>query len=147
MSRLLVVLLLLGISTTFVGSVGCSSAEPVVDPVDQAHLKVLGILYGKFLSKNRGRAPINQDQFLDYLSAKRPSWEKIVNSAEQLMTSPIDGKPLVVLYGKAYDRQDSLGTSWIAYESEGINGRHQVINIRGDVEKMDAQQLKQLFPE
>ncbi len=147
MSRLLVVLLLFGISATFVGSVGCSSAEPAVDPVDRAHLKVLGILYGKFLSKNRGQAPANQDQFLDYLRAKRPSWEKIVNSAEQLMASPADGKPFVVLYGKAYSRQDSLGTSWMAYELEGVNGRHQIINIRGDVEKMDAQQLEQLFPE
>jgi len=146
-SRLLVVLLLLGMTATLIGSVGCTSVESTVNPVDKAHLKVLGILYGKFLSKHRGRAPANRDQFLDFLNSKRPSWEKIVSSAEQLITSPLDGKPLSVLYGKAYIQLNNQDTFWMAYEREGVNGLHQVINIRGNVEKMDSQQINTLFPE
>ncbi len=139
--------MLLGIATTLPGTTGCDSVEPATTSVDQAHLKVLGILYGKFLSKNRGQAPLNRKQFVEYLNSKRLSWEKLANDAEQFLTSPFDGKPLIVLYGKSYHQVNRQGTFWMAYENEGVDGSHRVINIRGDVEKMDPQQIKQLFPE
>lgn len=124
---------------------GCGTETPAVNAKDQAQYKVLGILYGKFVSGTRGRAPSDQEQFLNYLSSKKPSWEKIVSSAEQLVVSPRDGKPLVVLYGEAYANQKSSVAPWVAYEQEGIDGTHLAVNIRGTIEEMDSAKLKARF--
>jgi len=127
-------------------STGCGEAEPVETRVEQAHLQVLGILYGKFLSKSRGQAPADEAEFLGYLNSKRPSWEKIVDSADQLLISPYNEQPLVILYGEQYERLNTNGSLWMAHEQAGAGAQQRVVNIRGDVEIMDTQQLQQLFP-
>ncbi len=129
------------------GAVGCGSAPTQTDRKDEVHMKVLGILYGKYLSQHRGQPPANEAQFVQYLSSTPASWEKIVETPEQLLTSPRDGKPLLVLYGQAYTGQNNREKFWMARESEGVDGQYQVLNIRGDVETMEAQTVNELFPE
>ncbi len=136
----------LGCVVTLTTSVGCGGSKPVgPTTVDEAQVKVLGILYGKFLGTTRGRAPKDQQQFVDYLNSNRPSWEKIVDSPEQLLTSPRDGQPFVVLYGEAYKGQPNSATPWMAYERDGFDGKKQLINIRGAVSEMDAAEISSLF--
>ncbi len=144
--RKLIACIALGCLIALPTSVGCGSSKPVgPSTVDEAHLKVLGILYGKFLGSTRGRAPKDQQQFVNYLNSKRPSWEKIVDSPQQLLTSPRDGKPFVVLYGEAYRRQPNSVTPWMAHEQEGLDGKQQVISIRGSVKEMDSAEVASLF--
>lgn len=135
---------------------GCGEPEVTESRLDQAHLKVLGIMYGKFMSERRGQAPKNEEEFLGYLNANRPSWEKIVDSAEQLLASPYNQKPLVIFYGDQYTKRNTNGSLWMAYEQAGGGqagdeqakggGQQRVISIRGNVELVDSQQLQQMFP-
>lgn len=85
-------------------------------------MKVLGILYGKYVSRSRGAAPASQEQFVEFLNTTRPSWEKIVSAADQLTNSPRDGQPLIMLYGDAYTKQRSSVAPYVAYEAEGVDG-------------------------
>lgn len=127
--------------------IGCSSSSTADLSAERAHMKVLGILYGKFVSGSRGAAPNSEEQFIEYLSSTKPSWENLVNSPEKLLESPRDGKPLVMLYGNAYKKQPRSAAPWLAHEQEGVEGKKWAVNIRGMVEEMDSEQIKSLFPE
>lgn len=127
--------------------VGCSKSSTADLSAERAQMKVLGILYGKFISGSRGAAPKGQEQFVEYLSSTKASWEKLVDSPEQLLESPRDGKPLVMLYGNAYKKQPAGAAPWLAHEQEGVDGKKWAVNIRGMVEEMDSEQIKSLFPE
>ncbi len=138
--------LLFVITIVFVSSVGCSSSATAPNSDNEARLKVVGILYGKYLKQSRGNASADQKQLAMYLESERPNWEKLAESTEQLLISPRDGKPLVLLGGKELAQQRSEGAFWVAYESEGINGKRQVVSARGLVEEMDEQKIEQVFP-
>ena len=69
-----------------------------------------------------------------------------MSRAEELVASPHEGQSLVILYGQRYAQVNSGGSIWMAYEQEGVDSRHRVLNIRGDVVEMDTQELKQVFP-
>ena len=127
------------------GSLGCGSAVPTSDPLKEAHLKVLGKLYGKFLSRSRGQAPASQEQFVEYLNSKPANWDKIVSSADQLLLSPYDQEPLVVFYGAEYDKQNRNNSIWMAYERVGSEGTHRLISIRGTTEQKTSDEVQQLF--
>lgn len=127
--------------------VGCSNSPTADLSVERAQMKVLGILYGKFISGSRGAAPKSEEQFIEYLSSTKPSWENLVDSPEKLLESPRDGKPLVMLYGNAYKKQPPSAAPWLAHEQEGVEGKKWAVNIRGMVEEMDSEQIKLLFPE
>lgn len=124
---------------------GCGTETPAVNAKDQAQYKVLGILYGKFVSGTRGRAPANQEQFVDYLNTTKPSWDKIVGSADQLLVSPRDKKPMKVLYGKEFQQQQPGAAPFVAHDIDGVNGVYYVVNIRGTIEEMDAAKLTAQF--
>ncbi|MEQ8209119.1 MAG: hypothetical protein RH917_04740 [Lacipirellulaceae bacterium] len=138
-------LLMLGVFLTLASGCGpTQKREPTT--VEQAHLKVLGIMYGKFMSSSRGQAPKNEKELLAYLNANRPSWEKIVGSAEELLISPFNKKPFVIFYGDQFSKHNTDGSLWMAHEQAGDGGQQRAINIRGDVELLDAQQVQQMFP-
>lgn len=124
---------------------GCSQSVPEVNPKTEAQFKVLGILYGKYMGNTRGRPPAGEEQFLDFLKGKKPSWEKIVSSAEQLLVSPRDNEPIKVLYGEDVTKQRQTATPWIAYEQNGVDGMRQVVSVRGGLKLMDDEELQSVI--
>ena len=124
---------------------GCDASAPEVNPKTEAQFKVLGILYGKYMGNTRGKPPANAEQFLDFLKGKKPSWEKIVNSAEQLLVSPRDNEPLKVLYGEDVTKQRQTASPWIAYEQSGVDGMRQVVSVRGGLKLMDDAELQSVI--
>ena len=134
------------VASALIGVAGCNDAPAVDRDRAEAQLKVLGILYGKYVAANGGRAPASEKQLLAFLESKRPSWEKLVKSPAELLASPYDQQPLIVMYGDDFGA-GAGGSMWVAHEKEGVDGRRTVVSARGAVEQIEQQQLGEYFPE
>lgn len=141
------VLFLFGLASCLGSLGGCgSSPSPTELTQDEAQLKVLGILYGKFMRNHRGRGPKDRQEFLEYLRTTPRSWEKMADSAEQFTVSTRDGQPVVLLLGDVSKYQDDRGDIWVGYEAEGVDSQRKIFSIRGRVREIDEQELENYFP-
>lgn len=127
-------------------AVGCGSQSAPIAKEGQDQLKVLGMLYGMFMSEHRGAAPVDQAEFVSFLGLEPANWEKIAGSPEELLNSPRTGEPLVVLYGEQARSREEGEFPWIAYESQPVDGRRLIVNARGNVQAVDEDELSQLVP-
>jgi hypothetical protein len=126
---------------------GCGSAELPKNDEAVTQLKVLGMLYGRYMEANRMAAPPSEEKFVAFLESEPANWDKLAASPQELMTSPRDGQPLVVLYGPAVKEPSGGGFAWIAHEKTGVDGKQLAVNARGSVELKDAAEIAQLFPQ
>src|SRR4051812_41866867 len=64
-------------------SCGAVTSAPKNDrQMDQ--IKVVGVLYGQFMSANRGSPPTNQDQFIAFMQREPENWNKIAATPQEL---------------------------------------------------------------
>ena len=113
---------------------------------DLSHMRVLGLLYGRYMSDHGGSVPADQAQLAAYLEREPANWEKLAASPAEFLTKGRDGHPLVVLYGKEVKTPADGGLPWVAYESAAIDGQRMIVNACGAVQTVDDQELAQLIP-
>ena len=128
-----------------VGLVGCGTPAAAPSQSQDAHLKVLGILFGQCMSSAGGKAPATQQVFVDFLATQQENWDKFAPSAEAFLTKSQDGKEIEVLFGKAVQSPPDGGLPWVAYQPQP-DGMFRVVNARGYVKLVDQQEFSQLFP-
>jgi hypothetical protein len=123
---------------------GCGSAPSANNDPAQAHMKVLGLLYGLYQS-DFGAPPASQEKFVAFLQKSPENWNKIAPTAEQFLASAREGAPLVVIYGNAA-KATAAGDPWIAYEANAVDGQQLIVNAFGHVHLVDEQEFSQFVP-
>ena len=127
---------------------GCGSGgeASVGSKRDITHLRVVGILYGRCMDANRGLAPTNEEQFIAFMQREPENWNKLAPTPKQLLTSPRDGQPLVIVYGRSLKDDPEIGFPLIAHEKTGVDGQQIVISASGVIQPKSAEEIAQLFP-
>ena len=124
------VLTLAGLLCLFVG--GCTSKPPVASDSTEARFRLLGRYYGEYLSAHGGQGPKDEQAFLQYLKEFTQYLQtQGIAQPSDLLVSPRDQQPLHVLYGRDVIEDGPGGFPWIAYEQQGVDGKHYLIGARG----------------
>ncbi len=117
---------------------------------EQSNIKPLAVLYGQFLSTNRGQPPATEQQFKDYVKSRGPDLSDSygVASVDELFVSSRDGKPYVIRSGAEAQQGEPGpdGSRVVIYEAEGVDGKRYVATAMGAVEEVDEARFKQLVP-
>ncbi len=125
---------------------GCDSPPPQNGSQGEPQLRLLGMLYGNYLAKHGGKAPANEDQWLKFLESQgRQLKSHGIENVESLLTSPRDGKKLVVLYGNKIVNDGPGGLPWVAYEQTSAAGNRYAIGARGVAQEMNPEQFSEVF--
>jgi hypothetical protein len=124
------------VSLSLLCSAGCGSGNVAKDPpagsVD-AHLEAICNAYNKACKELR-RSPKNLEEFKPFL--------KGYGDPEQLLISPRDGQPFVIVYGSTpFIEPTPTNPQIIAYEKVGKDGVRMSIEPRGAIEKYTFEQL------
>jgi hypothetical protein len=129
-------------------SAGCGSGEggAVVEKRDVSQMRVVGILYGRCMQANGGAAPANEEKFAAFMQQEPENWNKLAPTPKELLTSPRDGQPLVVVYGRRLKDDPEIGFPLIAHEKTGVDGQQMVISTNGTVQLKSPDEVAQLFP-
>jgi hypothetical protein len=115
------------------GLVGCSAQPNVVGPPKEFYnLSYVAAAY-ETASSALGRSPKNLEELKPYL--------KTYGDPDQVMTSPNDGKPFVVVWNV---RVGGSGYPILAYEREGKDGMRQVVDTRGAPWKVTEEQFARI---
>jgi hypothetical protein len=109
------------------GLTGCKSGPKVV-PLSQSEKNLTAIALAYLEAHGQlGHGPNNAEELTPFL--------KELGSPEQLLTSPNDGQPYVVVWGQDPTRggPTSYRQMWpiLAYERKGSSGKRAVTDIRG----------------
>jgi hypothetical protein len=128
-------------------AVGCGEASSTVPDASFTHMKVLGKLYGKCMSQQRGVYPRDEATFIAFLERAPENWNKLAPSAKGFLSSPRNGEPLTVLYGAKVKEPAEGGFPWIAFETTPVDGKRLIVNAQGTVELVDDQEFSQLVPQ
>ena len=125
---------------------GCDSRPPQNGSQAESQLRLLGTLYGKYLSQNNGEAPANKEQFKEFLKAEQIQIKgEEANGVEAVLRSPYDGQLLVVSYGRLTGSVSPNGYPWIAHIQTVLDGTFKVISARGELKEVNQQELDKLF--
>jgi hypothetical protein len=122
---------------------GCKSGPPVapLEATAQDRLYKLMNLYRFYIEKNR-KPPASEDQLLAFGKGLEPADREarnIGNDIDSLFVSPRDKKKFVVRYNLGnIDAAKAL-----AWEADGVGGRHLVALTRGNVEEYDQEMFNQ----
>jgi hypothetical protein len=109
---------------------GCSS-KPPPRREDTAAINLRKIVQGYDLAEDRlHRGPRDEEELKRYLVQT----DMTINP-DEVMRSPRDGQPYVVIYGA---RLDPYGRDILAYEQEGLDGGRYVITLSRDVKLLTA---------
>jgi hypothetical protein len=116
-------------AVAWLGLAGCSSKPPPKqeDPVE---IYLRRIVQAYDVAEYRlGRFPRTEDELKRFLPETGAT-----EAPEQLLRSPRDGQPYVIVYGAALD-PNGYGTI-LAYEKVGVEGQRYVITVSRDVKVM-----------
>lgn len=127
---------LLGFIASAVGCTGGSS------PPQASNLRGVMSLY-TVAERELGHIPRSEEEFAKFV---RDRGGKVLerfgaNSVDELLTSPRDGKPYVVLFGPPTSKE---AQGIVAYESEGVDGKHEVGFDSGEIRELNAEQFAAL---
>lgn len=124
---------------------GCGAAQPADDRRSTDHMKVVGLLLAEYASSHGGAMPATQEDFVKFLEREPANWNKLVSAPAELLNSPRNGKPLTLVLGAKPKEPADGSLPWIAYESEGVDGKHFMVNLRGNVREVSTAELAQYF--
>jgi hypothetical protein len=112
---------------------GCSS-KPPPKREDTSAINLRKIVQGYDLAEDRlHRGPRDEEELRRYLVQTDNTIDP-----EQVLRSPRDGQPYVVIYGA---RLDPYGREILAYEQEGADGNRYVITLSRDVKLLTADEF------
>ena len=127
-----------------IGSValaGCGGGAGKL-PENDAHLKALAIVYGKYMQTHRGVGPTDEAEFKKFIKSFNAGdlegWRIDANDLDKTFTSPRDKQP----YGVAYKTRGGVpggpgGSQMVAWEHTGSGGKRVVADTLGKVEEID----------
>jgi hypothetical protein len=126
--------------------VGCTSGDNRLsgsnDRQTRLVMNVLSVFYGEYLDSHQGMPPKDIESFRLYLESQSQELERYnVNDLDQIMTSPRDGQPLVIICGKRIAPADSPGSPWAAYEQVGVNNKKLMVRVRGGAHEFSAAEI------
>jgi hypothetical protein len=127
---------------TFAG--GCSSKSAEAIHSASPRLRVVAVLYGRYMSDYSGAMPANEQEFVKYIDARD---QKLVqqygfSNAASLLANTGDKPRLVVLYR---DERKRSGTRYVALEEvEGGVNRY-AVDVLGIVDELSSEQATPLL--
>jgi hypothetical protein len=121
--------------------VGCGKKGGEL-PENEAHLKALTIMHGKYVQTHRGMGPTDEADFKKFIktfSAGDLAGYRIdVNDLEKSFTSPRDNQPYGVAYRvKGAGPGSSGGSPMVVWEQAGSGGKRFVSDSLGKIEEID----------
>jgi hypothetical protein len=118
-------LLLLGFVTIL--ALGCGSSIPTYDEQTLDAAKQLSKVAEAYKqASQKTRRPVTADDLKPFLKKQ--------GDPDALLTSPLDGKPLVIVPGVTQDTPQAAGErAIIIYEQTGVNGKRMTVDVRGTV--------------
>jgi hypothetical protein len=127
--------------------VGCGGAAGSGDEGKaRAAMRMVGIEYGRYLAQHNGAPPPDEAAFGAFLDAQiKNTPDYGVASAGELLAATRDGGPLVVIYGKKVAPPDAPDLLWAAYEKTGVDGMRLVVNARGLVTELAADEVERII--
>ena len=108
-------------------------------------MKVVGLLYADYVNGHGGTPPGKVSDFVNYLQRDPANWNKLAATAKEFLNSPRNGKPLTIVVGKKLKDGADGSLPWVACESEPVNGKQMMVNLRGNVRLVDPQEATQSF--
>jgi hypothetical protein len=127
------------------GNAGGNSAE--ANRQTAIALKLAGIAYGQYLASHGGAPPQDVAAFRKYVESKLGELQANgVTSAEDLLVSPRDGQPLIVVCGKRLTPPDQPDAPWAVYEATGVDGKRMIASARGAVVELSPEEFAQQAP-
>lgn len=127
---------------------GCGGTPPPAKGND-SEVKKLGIAFMRYVGSHRGQSPANRDELEKFLAAMKPDELKAmgIESVSEVFESSRDGEALVVRYGVPIPPPGPGNPTVVAYEKEGVSGKHFVVYDTAGVEEISAERLKELVPD
>jgi hypothetical protein len=126
-------------------SVGASVSE--TDRQTAIALKLAGIAYGEYLAANRGAPPKDAAALRKHIESRLPDLQaNRVTSADDLLISPRDGQPFVVITGQRLAPPDDVEAPWVLYEATGAGGKRMVGSARGVVVELSPEEFVRQLP-
>jgi hypothetical protein len=131
-------------------SCGCTSNAPVAVAGDRETgvlLRIVAIQYGEYLAMNRGTPPPDEAAFRKFLDSRPDVLASYnVKSPDEILKSPRDGQPFVIVCGKVIAPPDSPGTPWAAYEQTGVDGKRMAATVRGGIYELTPEDFARQLP-
>ena len=147
MPRLVLIHALMAGSLLATGCGGGSNDLAGSDAQAVAVLRITGPEYGSYLAANNGQPPKDAAAFRKFLEARLDQFAAYnVKSVDDLLKSPRDGQPLVIITGKKVSAPDQADFPWAAYEQTGANGKRMAVNVRGGVVDLTPEEFAQYVP-
>jgi len=129
------------------GCGGGSGAAGGSDEQTIAVLRLTGQEYGSYLAAHNGQPPKDAAAFRQFVESRLDQLTPYnVKSADDLLKSPRDGQPLVIVAGKVATAPDQKDFPWAAYEQTGVDGKRMAVNTRGGVVDLTPEEFAQYLP-
>jgi hypothetical protein len=126
-------------------SIGSSVSD--ADRQTAIALKLAGIAYGEYLAANRGVPPKDAAALRKHIESRLPDLQANgVTNADELLTSPRDGEPFVVITGQRLAPPDDVDAPWALYEATGNDGKRMVGSARGVVVELSPEEFAKQVP-
>jgi hypothetical protein len=128
---------------------GCGGGSEVSGTDYQARrqLSLIAEMYGNYMQE-RGGPPKDEGEFKAFLTewAARRLEPYNVESVDELLVSPRDEQPFVVVYGKKLVSKDAPNSPWAAYEQTGVDGKRLAAQVRGVLEEYSPEEFAAQVP-
>lgn len=134
---------LLTVVVVSLASLGCELGGGAPPPEGQLAIENVAKWYQKYRADNRGKAPKDEETFLQYIEKNLQSRGETLDR-DQLMTSPRDGKKYVVQYGKTANSRN-IEKNVAVYEQEGYKGKKLVAFEAAWAKEVDDAELQTLL--
>ncbi len=103
----------------------------------------VGKWYQLYRADHGGKQPADEGAFLEYVNRKLAERGAEPVDSGELLTSPRDGEPYVVRYGKVSSRDQSRNL--VAYEKTGANGTRLIVSELARSREVDDTELQSLL--
>jgi hypothetical protein len=112
-------------------------------------MRVVADEYGEFLALHGGQPPADVPAMRTFLESRMPvlTADYNVKSPDDLLVSPRDGQPLVIVCGRKMAPADSPETPLAAYEQTGVDGKRLVSGVRYGPVELTPEEFARQIPE
>jgi len=137
------------LTAVVLATTGCSSDTDFnagsTERQTKVTMNVLSIIYGEYLDFHNANPPKDIGAFRKYLESRAEDLKRYnVEKIDQLLISPRDGQPFVIICGKRSAPSDSPDMPWAAYEQNGIEGKRLAVQVRGGVHELIAEEIEKI---
>ncbi|MEZ6071960.1 MAG: hypothetical protein R3C10_17280 [Pirellulales bacterium] len=128
---------------------GCGPADTGPAPEEQAGLKTIAVLYGRYQGMNRGQPPQSEEELKQFALALKENGQVPagleLDNVDAAFVSPRDGEPYVFVLDKEMPPRPG-GERAIAYEKTGRDGMRQIALSNTSVVDATPEEFSQYVP-